>query len=348
MSKKALQAFIEFQESPGGHGHPSSPSTAGQLAANALETARGKIASLLGAKSSQIVFTSTASEAAEWAVSILANKCNKIYYSPFEHSCIKDSIENINIEKHLLNSNNGMAEFYNIENSGIICMLVQNETGVIQPIELIPKGCSLLSDLCQAVGVVSLDLKSLNASLAFISGHKIGGGAVGILYIKDPNWWKEKGAGNRWYLDRSGTPDVAGIVATSTALEETLFNMPENLAKCREFQSALEERLENMCLTILCKNSPRVPSTTFVHIPGYGMHLLLDLSKEGIIVGLGSACNSLNTGASLSIRALEGYKDSGPHDFIRISQKGQYGKKEALLVADKIYNGLKKYGQIRT
>src|SRR3989304_541902 len=92
MCEPALKAFVDYNRSVAGHGNPNSPNLAGREAAVALEEARGKIAGLLGVdRPSQLIFTSTATYAAEWSVHILKNIKNngeKIKVSPVEHPAI--------------------------------------------------------------------------------------------------------------------------------------------------------------------------------------------------------------------------------------------------------------------
>jgi cysteine desulfurase len=343
MSKKAQKAYIDFQNSPAGHGHPSSPNISGRLAASELENSRIKIAKLLGAEhSNQIIFTSSCTEACSWAISVIENKkinC-PIYYSPFEHPAVKYSIENNKNTKEYIKlpcSNSGIVNYEDAKY--LICMQVQNEIGSIQPINQW-YGSYIFSDMSQAVGKTDIDLK--NIDIATFSGHKFGGSAsVGILYLKNPTDWVQFGKGSRYFSDKVGTLDVGAIVATAEALEETLFYAPEKQQKCKEFQSVLEDRLTNMGLEIIGKDVPRVPNTTFVNIPDKALLILMELSQNDIIVGLGSACGSMHSGNSPLMQALG--RSGGAHDFIRISQEGYYGRKEALIVVDEISKALRKF-----
>ena len=345
LSIPAQQAYIKFQNSDGGRGHPSSPSKAGQLAANALETARSQIAILLGAKPSQIIFTSTCSQACEWALNILINKITKLSYSPVEHSSIKYCIDYLKTKHKSVTFNK-----LNITKDGVVspatdgsvvCVHVQNELGTIQPIEQF-QNTKLLTDMCQSIGKVPINLETSPADIAVFGGHKFGGSAgLGFIFLKNIKWYQEFGTGSRYYNDRPGTPDVGAAVATAAALEDVLLNMPERTDRAKEFQSTLEPRLEEMGLEIIGKGAPRVSNTTFVHVPNIAMHILLDLSNQGVIVGLGSACGSMHTGPSPLMKALG--REGGAHDFIRISQHGEYGKTEALYLADIFNKSLKQY-----
>jgi len=344
MSEAALKAFVEYNRSTAGKGHPMTPSRPGREAASALETARGKIAFLLGAKrSGQIIFTSTCTQACEWAMLTLSSLLkksnglyidggsdNRIFISPIEHPAIRRYEEDLPL---LPIDENGIVQECKVFKAA--CVHVQNEIGIIQPLERIKAGY-LLSDMCQSVGKVTINLEEMPIDIAVFGGHKFGGSAgVGFIYLKNIEWWTEFGVGSRYFSDRTGTPDVASVVATAAALEEELMTMPERLAKMKEFQSTLEPALEELGCEIIAKNAARVPNTTFLKLPKtQAMEVLLDLSRQGIYVGLGSACGSLHTGDTPLMQALG--REGGAGDFLRFSQHGDYGKAEALFVIDKI------------
>ena len=349
MSEVAIKKFIEYNKSTAGRGHPMTPSKPGREAALALETARGKIASLLGAKRpGQIIFTSTCTQACEWAMHILdfcitkpriqsINTDDRIFISPVEHPAIRRfeyKDESISNEHPLLPiDENGVIQECRVNKAA--CIHVQNEIGIIQPLERIKAGY-LLSDMCQSVGKVSINLEQMPIDIAVFGGHKFGGSAgAGFIYLKNIEWWTEFGVGSRYFSDRTGTPDVASVVATAAALEEELMTMPERLVKMKEFQSTLEPALEELGCEIIAKNAARVSNTTFIKLPTtQAMEILLDLSRNGIYVGLGSACGSLHTGDTPLMQALG--REGGAGDFLRFSQHGDYGKAEALFVIDKI------------
>jgi cysteine desulfurase len=342
MSEIAIKAFVEYNKSTAGKGHPMTPSKPGRKAASALETARGQIAFMLGAKRpGQIIFTSTCTQACEWAMRIL-HQCTteprikldktdkRVFISPVEHPAIR----RFEYDHSLLPiDENGVIQECKISKAA--CIHVQNEIGIIQPLERIKAGY-LLSDMCQSVGKVTINLSEMPVDIAVFGGHKFGGSAgVGFIYLRNIEWWTEFGIGSRYFSDRTGTPDVASVVATAAALEEELRTMPERLAKMKEFQSTLESALEELGCEIIAKNAMRVPNTTFIKLPNpRAMEVLLDLSKQGIYVGLGSACGSLHTGDSPLMNALG--RSGGAGDFLRFSQHGDYGKAEALFLIDKI------------
>lgn len=336
MSKVAQKAYIDYQNSTAGYGHPSSPSKIGREAANALETARVEIAQLLGAeKSSQIIFTSTCTQACEWALSIIFKKANEenkiIKYSPFEHPAIKYYTETkVNIEKISLDD----CVVNDFSGDYVICMQVQNEIGSIQPIENF--GGYLLSDMSQSVGKINIDLKNMNVDLATFAAHKFGGPAsIGILYIKNHKDYKQLGYGSRYFNDRAGTPDVGSIVATAAALKETINNMPEKLAKMKEFKESLERMiLDSEYGDIIGIRNKRVANISLLHIPEIAFHVLQGLSQEKIYVSVGSACNSKHTGPSLTMQAI-GLK-AGANDLLRVSSNGEYTGDDGKFIAEEI------------
>jgi len=334
MNEAALKAFVDYNNSTAGHGNALAPSTPGRSAAIAIENAREKIASLLGAKSaSQIVFTSTATQACEWAVSTLKQlDCGVICISPTEHPAVRQAANKyfpetteIKIDK------NGVIQKtkFNYYES-VICTHVQNEIGIIQPIDNI-KCRYLFSDMSQSCGKITINLSNLSIDLATFSAHTFGGPAsIGLIYLKDTNYWKEFGTGSRYYLDRPGTMDVASIVATAAALELAVNTLPERTQKMQEFKTILENGLEEMDFKIIAKDAARSPSTTFVRLgPEKGFTTMMALDEKGIYVSLGSACGAAHTGKSPLMAKLG--INGGAHDFIRISQFGQYGENEAKL-----------------
>jgi len=342
MSPATLKEFCNFHNSKAAWGNPSAPSAPGQAAASALEGARGKIAVLLGTSPQNLIFTSTCTQACEWGIEILKHKSigGKIQCSAIEHSAVRDPVAKIN-HISIPTAENGVIGEY--EYLPTVCIHVQNEIGTIQPINELNVPF-LFSDMCQSVGKETICLRDMSVDIATFGAHKFGGPAgVGILYLKDFNIWQEFGTGSRYFSDRPGTPDVASIVATAKALEETLFNMPERLNNMREFQTTLEDGLEEMRIEIIGKGARRVPNTTFIKLPGIAFNILAELSQKGIYVGMGSACGSLHTGQSLVMKALNQSGDG--QDFIRISQHGEYRKADALYLLRELSALIKKYGK---
>ena len=339
LNSKALAAYSEFCNSTAGHGHPSSPSHPGRLAASVLETARGKIASLIGAqKPSQIIFTSGCTQACEWGLEMFfqieESKNLTAACSPVEHSAVRDAFETLAEEfvgevVHLAIDKDGLVKTGAFENvyPKISCIHVQNEIGIIQPLQQIKKKY-LFSDMSQSLGKIPVNVIELGVDIGVFGAHKFGGpGGFGFIYLRDPNHWESSGAGSRYFLDRPGTPDVGGAVATSVALEEAISTLEYRTQNMKVFQTIIEECLESHGFEVIGKQVNRSPSTTFVHMPQKGLTTILKLGENGIYTGLGSACGSMHTGPSPLMKHLG--REGGVHDFMRISQFGEYGEEDA-------------------
>ena len=335
MSVDVLKAYKYFHSTTGGYGHPMSPNSPGKKAAQALESARERIAIFLGAKSpNNIIFTSSCTQACEWGVKILDMNCDYIAYSPIEHSAVRMPMEQLERKDSLIKKLKATQDGVVIKEKadGIACIFVQNELGTIQPIETL-EARFIFSDMCQAVGKLEFTLSDMNVDIAAFGAHKWGGPTgVGILYLKNVDLWREFGTGSRYGLDRTGTPDVAGVVAAAEALFIEINSMEERVAKMKEFQTLLEFELKHHGVKIIGTNANRVPNTTFIKCPK-AFEVLTALGNLGIHVGLGSACGGL-VGSSPVVEAIG--ECGEVTDFLRISTHGEYGKNEATLVADNL------------
>jgi cysteine sulfinate desulfinase/cysteine desulfurase-like protein len=221
-------------------GHPSSLNAIGRKSAALLEESRAKIAELIGAKTpNQIYFTSGCTQAAEWGISIVLKHFEKtdwnfcptnILYSPIEHVAVRNVIEDIDfnhkqqgrdvckvdsdgkLDIEYKHPNGEIFKFID-KNDCLICIHSHNEFGTIQDFSNIERKF-LFSDLSQTLGKEKLNVTDLNVDLGIFGAHKFGGPTgVGFMYLKNPDIWEPFGTGGRYFLDRTGTPDVLGILA---------------------------------------------------------------------------------------------------------------------------------------
>jgi len=348
VSKETLKYFTELNSSVSGHGHPSSLTTPGRRAANLIEEARGKIAQLIGAtSSSQIIFTYGCTHACEWGLEMLFKQTPEKDYvrvGPYEHTAVSDVVDKY---KNLLRTKNNFDYFENnngklfnsmglpLKGSAIL-MHMQNEFGTVFDVNKY-KSDRIFCDLSQSLGKVHVNVTELDIDIGAFACHKFGGmNGVGFIYLKDPSWWIPFGTGSRYYTDRTGTPDACMVAASAFALEKALASFKERFQRCQEFQSTIEPELKNLGYYVVAEDTCRSPNTTFVHKKD-AITNLLKLNNNNIYCGLGSACGSHATGVSKSLKnfvyPLE-YRGFSPHDFMRISQWGEYGKKEAKKVID--------------
>jgi len=344
MSQPALDAFVKTSGSLAGHGHALAPSAPGRAAEAAIEDARGTIAERLGAEHpNQIIFTSTCTEACSWGLELFAkiNKDKHILITPTEHPAVRQKAKELFPDRIMLGANkDGLIDLeYPIDKrSAVISIYVQNEIGIIQPVQQLNTS-SLFLDMSQGPGKVNLpklkDIKNLD--VAVFGAHKFGGpSSVGFIYLRDVNAWEKFGTGPRYYLDRVGTPDVCSIVATAAALEHAIDTLPQRTDNIVKFRSVTEPALEELGFEIIGKDSPRVPNTTFSRIPQSNLAQILmqKLSNKGIYIGLGSACGSIHSGTTPLMKILS--RVGTIKDFIRISQYGEYGEEDAKYFIEKL------------
>lgn len=345
MSAFTLNVYTAFSNSTAAHGHPLSPSVPGRAAAGVLEEARTKIAELIGAKEpGQIVFTHSCTQACQWVARIAARYSELAFMSPTEHPASSQAVEECfdHVIKLDVRDNGQVMVPYVLDGpDAVFCIHMQNEIGTINAIQdmrgLNGRG-KLVSDMSQSLGKMDINVTELDVDLAVFGGHKFGGpSGVGFIYLKDTSDWEEFGTGSRYYMDIPGTPNVGAIVATAAALDEAVRTLDERTANMVAFRDALEPGLEELGFDIIGKDATRCPNTTFVKVPGKrsaGLLLMNKLGKLGIHVGLGSACGSLYTGGSPLMQALG--RPSDGQDYVRISQWGEYGAKEAKVLLEAI------------
>jgi len=225
VSNKGIQAYIDFNKKIAAHGHPQSPSAPGREACCELEASRQKISKIIGAKSpAQIIFTSSCTQACEWACKILfeakAATNDNVLVSTLEHPAMRDASrlffgENL---KKIKSKNDGGINYEDLENyEKIIWIHLQNEIGTIYDLKKLKnKSKILLSDMSQSLGKIPINVSELDIDIAVFGAHKFGGfGNLGFIYLKDSSIWKSFGTGSRYFMDRPRTMDVASIVASA-------------------------------------------------------------------------------------------------------------------------------------
>lgn len=343
ISQKAMESFINFQNTKASHGHPLSPSVIGRAAAAAIENSRNKIAKLIGAKSSsQIFFTNSCTQACEWVAKMFPK--NVFALSTLEHPAMKQAFDSERCTISLKSNENAVIQpLFDFDWNDLslpelfVCIYVQNEVGTIQPIDKMTN-LFVISDMSQALGKIPVNVTNLDIDVGVFGAHKFGGpGGVGFIYLKDTNNWKQFGSGSRYLMDIPGTPDVASIVATVDALLEALETLDERTNKMIQFRDYIEPELEDLGFEIIGKNEKRAPNVTFVKAPKSAIELMLKLGEKDIHIGLGSACGSLYVNSSPLLKAI-GRAEDNVQNYLRISQWGEYGIEDAKRFIGEIKN----------
>ncbi|MEO9485734.1 MAG: cysteine desulfurase family protein [Ekhidna sp.] len=315
-------------------------------AEEAVSTSRDQIASLLGVKGQNIVFTSSATEAINLAIQgtfDLSGKKNHIITCSTEHKAVLDTCEHLKSkggEVSLLNvDTDGRISITDIldaikESTLMVCVMsANNETGVLQDLQEVgnlcqEKGVHFLSDITQSAGKIATNLHDLNADFAALSSHKLyGPKGVGALYVRDMKLIAPQifGGGHEKGL-RSGTLNVPGIVGFGHACEVASDQMDaegDRLAKLRDYIESELLQLGDLIVNGEKANRlPHVSNISFEDIDGSR----LMRSLKGLAVSQGSACNSAVIEPSHVLKAM-GLSDRLAYASLRISL-GRYSTEE--------------------
>ncbi|MBE7029011.1 MAG: cysteine desulfurase NifS [Ruminococcaceae bacterium] len=332
------------------YGNPSSIYQFASKSKTAIENARCKIASSFNADPKEIIFTSGASEADNWAIKGIAysmkDKGNHIISTKIEHHAVLHTLEALEKEgfsvTYLDVDEDGLIDLKNLENAItdktilITIIFANNEIGTISPIKEIGEiakkhNVFFHTDAVQAVGNVKIDVKELNIDLMSVTAHKIyGPKGVGALYVKKGiklspyihGGGQEKGK-------RAGTENVAGIVGFGKAMEMAVSDIDNKVKKISELRdlyidTVLKEipyvRLNGHRTKRLCNNA----NMSFRFIEGEALLLSLDL--VGICASSGSACTSGSLDPSHVLLAI-GLPHEIAHGSLRITF-GDFNTKE--------------------
>ena len=322
------------------YGNPSSIHSFGRSARVQLDEAREKVAHLINAQSSEIIFTSGGTEANNLALLGVAfkDKGKKIITSKIEHPSVLNpcrQLEEQGVEVHYLDVDGlgridmDALESQITESTALISLQHANsETGVLQDIKRASeiarnKGVLFHTDAVQSVAKMPFDLKDYPVDLMSISAHKFyGPKGVGALYLRKgtPALFSPVCGGNQEKKRRGGTENVAGIMGFGKACELATENMDEasKLADLRDyFQNRVCELIPRT--ELLGDKVNRLPNTLNLGFDGVeGDTLLIALDMEGVAVSTGSACSS-GTGLPSSVLRAMGIPDERINSSIRFS-----------------------------
>lgn len=290
--------------------NPSSPHGAGRAARAALEEARGRIKAALG-WDGEVIFTSGASEAL--ALAIGQSKAPLVAVSAVEHEAV---LRRAGVAVRLPVDGQGLVVPGTGPLGGLVAVQqVNNETGVIQPLDTIgaavrAAGGVLLADCAQGVGKIALP----DADLIALSAHKFGGPVgSGALLLRDWGLLEPTGGQERGY--RGGTENLPGILAMTAALEAGR----EWLADAARLRAGLEHLLLAAGAEVVGAATARLPTVGAYRLPGLSAAAqLIRLDAQGIAVSAGSACSSGSLKTSHVLGAM-GMTAKSAAEVIRVS-----------------------------
>lgn len=365
--KEVLDSFVKVSEDF--FGNPSSLHKIGGQAEKLLHQARFQVARLLNVKETEILFTSGGTESNNLAVKGIAmayrDRGRHIITTSIEHASVHNAmvqLESLGYEiTYVKPDANGFISTESIErelrdNTILVSVIhVNNEVGTIQPIKEIggllkkyPKAFFHV-DFVQGAGKVPLDFYKAGVHLATISGHKFHGlKGTGALFIKEGVTLSPLfSGGNQEWKQRSGTENVAGMVAMAKALRLTFDQRKEKL---NQMEAAME-RLRNGIsqvkeITIHTPKENNAPHILNFSIKGLKAETFVHaLEDKNIYVSTTSACSSKKKAASKTLLAM-GVPQDEAESAIRVSLTYSNTVEEAEIAAKAIAESVKNLSEV--
>jgi cysteine desulfurase len=308
---EAREAFVASLDLVG---NPSSVHAEGRASRMLIERARAQVASLVGCKAGEVVFTSGATEAA----GVLAGY-DRVLVDPTAHDCLM--------------AHERAGEGRQVRAVG----LANSETGVIQ--EAAAGDGALLLDVVQAVGRVPFVFGWSGADFAIVSAHKLGGPkGIGALIVKDGvDIASLRKGGGQEQGRRSGTENVAGIAGFGAAAVAAERDLNDGVwERVRALRDWLEARLvaDGAGIAIAGAGMTRLPNTSSIVTPGWkGETQVMQMDLAGFAVSAGSACSSGKVRPSRVLKAM-GFDDGAAASAIRVSLGPTTTEEEVMRFAD--------------
>jgi len=310
-------------------GNAASIHTTGQRARAAVETAREQVATLLGARPQEIIFTSGGTESDNHAIfGIVRNApgaTKHVITAQIEHEAVLNACQALEVAAVSGARDEGSAHgkievtYLPVDSNGLVdpeavrdairpqtalitVMHANNELGTVQPLEEIGRIAAqndifFHTDAVQSAGKIPLDVNAFGVDLLAISGHKFyAPKGIGALYIRGGTRLRQLLYGGHHQRGfRPGTENVPGIVGLGRAAELARLSLAEDAERV----SALRDELERQLLGRIphahanASGAPRTPNTTNITFPGIeGEALIIALDLKGLACSTGAACSS--------------------------------------------------------
>ena len=338
---RVITAMTQCLGVDGVFGNPASSHFYGQEAVQKVDIARQQVASLINAEPREIVWTSGATESNNLAIQGVANfyqnRGKHIITMKTEHKAVLDVckfLEKRGFEvSYLAPNKDGLLELEGLKKALrpdtllVSIMYVNNETGVIQPIEQIAEivkanGSFLHVDAAQALGKLPINLKQLSVDLMSFSAHKIyGPKGVGALFVRRRPAVRLQalihGGGHENGL-RSGTLATHQLVGMGEACAILQENMYKEVAYIQRLKDGFWQKIQH--LSGVGRNSDIAYTACHilnVYFPGVDSDLLMKALPQ-LAISAGSACTSLVVEPSHVLQAM-GVSDAFAHSSLRFS-----------------------------
>lgn len=341
-------------------GNPNSQHAFGRETVCAVDDARDEIAACIGAKSSEIYFTSGGTEADNWALRgaaySFANRGRHLIVSAVEHPAMIATAKELakkgfevtfaEVDEYGAVDLEKLEKAIRSDTVFVGVMTANNEVGTIQPVKEIAalckaKGIVFFTDAVQAAGAIQLNVKEIGADMLSFSAHKFyGPKGIGVLYIRSGlKIEKLVSGGHQERSMRGGTTNVPAVVGMAEALRIATQSLDENAAYVSAIRDHFMQRVLREIPYVKLNGHPekRLPANanfSFRYIEGESLLFSLDL--KNIAVSSGSACSSGSLEPSHVLLAM-GLPEGLAHGSIRFS----FGKHNTMEEADYAVDALK-------
>lgn len=305
-------------------GNASSRHEYGRQARAAIDEARVRVASAVGAHATEVVFTSGGSEANNLFLKGAAGvfKPALLAISAIEHPCVREparqlqrggwALREIGVDAQGLVDEASWQAVLAERPRLVSVMMANNETGVVQDLARIAAqartvGAWVHTDAVQAVGKLEVDFRTLGVHALSLSAHKIGGplGAGALIVDKRVELTPLIAGGGQERGLRSGTENVAAIVGFGVACERARAAQAQEAQRLGALREELERGLLQCGASIFSAQAPRLPNTVFCAIGQIdGETLVAKLDRAGFACASGSACSSANPEPSHTLLAM--------------------------------------------
>lgn len=322
-------------------GNADSPHALGRKAVGAVDDARDRVADLLGVKPSEVYFTSGGTEADNWAVvgGAYAQKAkgkSHVIVSAIEHHAVLYAAEKLEKEgfsvTYLPVNEEGRVEVSALkkaiaDDTGLVAvMAVNNETGVIQPVQELAQvaheyGALFFTDGVQAAPYMPLPVKEWGVDMLSFSSHKFfGPKGCGVLYLKSGvKVERFVGGGEQERGLRGGTTNVPCVVGFSEAYAQNVRGMSASNEKIERLSSLFLQGISNLQGIRINGRGEKLPGVLNLRVEGVSnVDLLYKLDLQGVCIAVGSACASGSIDPSHVLIAM-GLTEREARECVRIS-----------------------------
>lgn len=362
LSNKAFESMLPYLQNE--YGNASQLYSFARLPKKALKEARQVIANCIGAKPSEIFFTSCGTESDNWVINGAVQQHLPIVTSSIEHHAILRpceaakrcgcSVSLLPVTQEGIVLSSSVKEVVHSSCGLLSVMYANNEIGTIQPIKELAtiaheNGWLMHTDAVQAMGHTRINVRELGIDMLSASAHKFNGPkGIGFLYIKEGIDWPSliKGGAQEKGL-RAGTENVASIVGMATALEENVISICENESYLAHLEEILISNLSRSGIVFYRNGAENhIRGNVSLSFPNRsGESIMHRLDLKGICVSTGSACDSKETQISHVLKAI-GLEEMLAKGTIRISLS-KYNTEQDMITIVQVLVGILKEESVK-